>query len=200
MNEQNDGEWEALWDERLALLESQFGTAEDLVGHARVPLEFGVEAGGAADLLYFKKWVPGRLSVTADLIGAEGQIANDQGVYELAICHRNDETWGPNIISRLANYTFEIPLHPGESMDIDSVVPEGSTVVAFLFCDVARFEFRCKPAGVLLCLGITAEELSACRAGRTEQVLGALRAAGVFPYTDLRRRSVSVSSGETSSA
>ncbi|HET6828732.1 MAG TPA: suppressor of fused domain protein [Ramlibacter sp.] len=188
--QQGDDEWERLWDERLAALEAVFGPAEDLVGHAPVPLELGPEAGGAADVVYFKGWRPGRLTVTADLLGIEGPLANEQGAYELAICHRDDERWGPNIISRLANYVFESPLNPGETMDIGSAVPQGSSVAAFLFHDLARFEFRGEPAGVLLCIGITEDELDACRDGRTDQVLEALRANGVFPYTDLRRRSV----------
>lgn len=191
MDEQDgDDEWERLWDERLAALEAVFGPAEDLVGHAPVPLELGPEAGGAADVVYFKQWQPGRLTVTADLLGIEGPLPNEQGAYELAICHRDDERWGPNIISRLANYAFESPLNPGETMDIGPAAPQGSTVAGFLFHDAARFEFRGAPAGVLLCIGITEDELSACRAGRAEQVLDALRAQGVFPYTDLRRRSV----------
>ena len=185
-----DDEWEQLWGERLAALEALFGPAQDMVGHAAVPLELGPEAGGAADVVYFKDWQPGRLTVTADLLGIEGPLANEQGAYELAICHRDDERWGPNIISRLANYAFEAPLNPGETMDIGSAVPQGSTVAAFLFHDLARFEFRGEPAGVLLCIGITEDELNACRAGGTARVLDALRASGVFPYTDLRRRSV----------
>ena len=197
MDEPDDREWEALWDERVAILESQFGAADELVGHAPVPLEFGAEAGGAADLLYFKNWKPGCLSVTANLLGTEAQHANDLGAYELAICHRDDENWGPSIISRLANYTFDCPLNPGETMDISSAAPEGSSVAGLLFCDLARFKFRGKPACVLLCIGITAEELSACRDGRVGQVLDALNATGVFPYTDLLRTSVIPASGDT---
>ena len=188
--EEHQDEWEELWGERLAVLQAQFGAADDAVGHAAVPLRLGPEAGGAADVLYFRNWTPGRLSVTAELLGFDDQPANALGQYELAVCHRDDEGWGPNLISLLANYTFDCALEPGETMGIESAVPDGSDVVALLFCDLARFDFRDAPAGVLLCIGITREELDACHADRGDEVLAALKAAGVFPYTDLRRPSV----------
>lgn len=194
MDDRRD-DWQALWDKRLAALEAQFGAADDVVGHAAVPLRLGAEAGGAADVLYFRSWTRGRLSVTAELLGFDDQPANVQGQYELAVCHRDDEGWGPNLISLLANYTFDCALEPGETMGIESAVPDGADVVALLFCDLARFEFGGAPAGVLLCIGITREELDACHADRGDEVLAALKASGVYPYTDLRRRSVVSAAG-----
>lgn len=191
MSEQDDDlAWEQLWDDRLGALEALFGPADDAVGHAPVPLAFGAEAGGAADVVYFSRWREGRLSVTAGLVGPGDQAPNEQGAYELAVCHRDGERWGPGLISRLAAYTLEAVLNPGETMEIGSAVPDGATVVGFLFDDMARFEFRGRAAGVLLCLGITADELARCRAGGTADVLHALRQRGVYPYTDLNRASV----------
>ena len=46
-----------------------------------------------------------------------------------------------------------------------------------------------KPAGLLLCIGITADELLACRQGRRGDVEDALKNADVYPYTDLYRQS-----------
>src|SRR4051812_40779039 len=78
-----DGGWEVWWDARTAALEVVLGKSEDLVGHSIVPFEFGVEAGGAADVLYFRNHVAGVVTVTAQLIGDDDQIRNDQGEYEL---------------------------------------------------------------------------------------------------------------------
>jgi hypothetical protein len=78
----------------------------------------------------------------------------------------------------------------GETMDMDSVVPTGSTISAFLFADFGRFVVRDRPAGMLLCLGITPDELAACRQGRRSDVEAALKNAGVYPFTDLHRKSV----------
>ena len=145
--------------------------------------------GGAADVVFFRRHIPGRVSVTSELIGCDEQIPNRFGVYELMICHRDDEAWGPNLISQLAHYTLEAELNPGETMDIGPATPPGSTIAALLFLEYARFTVRGKQAGLLLCLGITKDELKVCRKGRHQEIVEALKKANVFPYTDLSRPS-----------
>src|SRR5215831_9713668 len=61
---------------------------------------------------------------------------------------------------------------------------------ALLFSDFGRFEVLGRKAGLLLCMGITADELAACKEGRREEVEQALREQGVYPFTDLHRKSV----------
>ena len=182
-------EWTRWWDARMAAMRSVLGDADDLVGHAVVPFEMGAELGGGADLVYFRNHVPGVVAVTCELIGRDDQRENSLGNYELAICHRSDESWGPELISRLAHYTLEAVLEPNETMDIASAVPDGSTTTAFLFFEFARFEVLGRSAGILLCLGIRPEELAACRSGRTAEVKRLLRSSGIYPYTDLQRGS-----------
>ena len=189
-NKANDNEWEKWWDARVAAIEGVLGKSEDVVGHSVIPFQFGCEMGGAADIIYFCKHLPGRVSVTCELIGCEDQVPNNLGNYELMICHRDDEDWGPNIICNLAYYTLEAELNPGDTMDIDSATPEDSTIAALLFLEYARFKVRGKKAGLLLCIGITADELKACRNGRHVAVEEALKTSGVYPYTDLYRPSV----------
>jgi len=94
------------------------------------------------------------------------------------------------VISRLANYTLETPLNPGETMDIASAVPDGANIVAFLFQEYGRFKVKGRTAGVLLCIGITSDELELCRKGQGEMVERALRDHAVYPFTDLYRGSV----------
>jgi hypothetical protein len=191
MNESDAGDkWTASWNARTEAMQQVLGTMDDLVGHATIPFEVGAELGGAADIVYFKMKIPGVIAVTSELIGRDDQIQNGLGNYELAICHRDEETWGPEIISRLAHYTLEAPLEPDETMDIGGAAPEGSTITAFLFQEFARFTVLGRKAGLLLCIGLTADELKACHEGRTTKVISALKERGVFPYTDLTRTSV----------
>jgi Suppressor of fused protein (SUFU) len=189
-NEQHDDEWTLWWDARVAAMESVLGMTADTVGHGVIPFQFGAEMGGAADIVYFRNHLDGVVAATSELIGCDDQPPNDQGNYELIICSRADDDWGPNIICQLAHYTLEAVLDPGETMDIGPAVPDGSSIAAFLFCDYGRFKVRDRNAGLLLCVGITADELSECRAGNRERVETALKDAGVFPYTDLFRDSV----------
>ena len=189
-----DDDWKVWWDARVSALEQLFGPADDMVGHAVVPLDFGVDIGGAADVIYFKHHLPGVLTVTCELIGRDDQVKSALGNYELAICSRTDDSWGGNLISRLANYTLETPLNPGETMDIGSAVPDGANVVRLLFQDYGRIKVREKDAGVLLCIGITSDELALCREGESDQVVGALKESGVYPFTDIYRSSVLIDS------
>jgi hypothetical protein len=130
------------------------------------------------------------VTVTSELIGHDDQIQNQLGNYELMICHRDGEQWGPNLISRLAHYTLQAELNPGETMDIGSIKPEEATISALLFFDYARFKVKGREAGLLLCVGITADELNACLNGRRAEVEESLKKAGIYPFTDLYRRSV----------
>lgn len=181
----------ALWNERLALLETLFGKSDETVRHGIIPFVIGANAGGTADVVCFSSHVPGRLAVTSELIGCEGQKASPLGNYELAIAHRDpEEEWGANLICRLAQYTLMVALKPGETMDIGPAAPTGSTIDAFLFFDYGSFQFRGTSAGVLLCMGITKKEKEACLAGRKDTLVETLKATHVFPYTDLVRQSV----------
>lgn len=192
MTESNheDNEWTLWWDARVAAMESILGKSADTLGHGVIPFSFGAEMGGTADIIYFRNHLDGVVAATSELIGCDEQLPNDQGNYELMICSRNDDTWGPNIICQLAHYTLECALNPGETMDIGPATPAGSTIAAFLFCDYGRLNVRDRPSGLLLCLGITADELSECRSGNRTQVEAALKSNGVYPFTDLFRKSV----------
>jgi hypothetical protein len=183
-------EWTEWWDARVAAIETVLGPCHNMVGHAPIPFELGGDVGGAADIIYFKKHVKGVVSVTSELIGLDDQVENDLGNYELMICHRDEEEWGANIICRLAYYTQRARLDPGDTMDIAEAAPEDSTTAALLFFNYATFKVRGRKAGLLLCVGITADELAACRAGERERVEEALKAADVCPFTDLYRDSV----------
>jgi hypothetical protein len=54
-----------LWSARLAALEVVIGQSDETVGHALIPFELG----GAADVVCFSNCLPGRVAVTAGLIG-----------------------------------------------------------------------------------------------------------------------------------
>jgi hypothetical protein len=186
-----DDGWKQTWDARQAALESVLGPADDLVLHAPVPFHLG----GQADVLTFRRHIDGRLAATCELLGEGSQKRNLQGTFELAIAHREDHKWGANIISKLARYTCDAVLQPGQTMDIGSAVPAKSTIAGFFFDDFKRMKYQGDDAGVLLCIGLTADEMAACRKGKRQMVYDALIAQKVFPYTDLFRPSVLKSSG-----
>src|SRR5262245_45040168 len=128
-----EDEWGVWWEARVAVIETVLGPSHNIVGHATIPFDIGADLGGGADIIYFKKHVKGIVSVTSELIGRDDQVENDLGNYELMICHRDEEDWGPDLISRLAYYTLRARLNPGETMDIGEAAPDDSTTAALLF-------------------------------------------------------------------
>src|SRR5262249_3355386 len=106
---------------------------DDTVGHRLVPFDLGTDIGGGGDVIYFKNVIPGVVAVASELIGRDDQVHNAIGDYELAICHRADQPWGGNLLRRLAYYTLEAKLNPGETMDLGSATADGSSILRATF-------------------------------------------------------------------
>lgn len=188
--EEVPSEWQQLWSARERALTMLLGEPHDRVYHSLVPLDLG----GSADVMAFPSFVRGWAFVTADLVGCGGQPENSLGAYELMICTRELDDWAPSLISRLAPYTLEATIEPGETMDMDGALPEGTTLAALVFTepDVERNRFvvQGRRAGLLLCVGITRDELEFTRQNGLGPLESLLREKQVYPFTDLRRDSV----------
>lgn len=189
-----EDEWAKWWDARTAAMQTVLGEMHNMVGHAGIPFEMGADVGGSADIVYFHKHLDGVVCVTSELIGCDDQVKNSIGNYELMICHRKDDAegqeWGADIISRLAYYTCQAELNPGQTMDIGSAVPDGSTIAAFAYFEYAKFDVLDRKAGLLLCVGITSDELEYIYNDNGDNFLQKLKEAKVYPFTDLYRKSV----------
>jgi hypothetical protein len=178
--------WEALWDARIKGMEKTFGPHDETVLHGSIPFYLGQDVGGTPDVVMFSKYTGGRLYVTADLIGS-GQSPNSAGNYELAVVHKGEEDWGVNIICQLAYYTLETPIDDGETMDIGSATPEGSSIEAFLFRRIAEFDVQDIRGNVICCIGITGSELAYKHKNGSEALIQ--RLGNNFLLTDLYRES-----------
>lgn len=185
-DETGEDDWQKNWDARVAALEAELGKADDEIATSPVPIYLG----GGADVLTFKKHIDGVAYVTAGLIGDDSQKKTPLGQYELMMCFRSANDWAPSLLSRLAPYTFDAALNPGETMDIGPAMPENSTIAGLLFVSYRQFQVNDTNAGILLCIGITESELAQCRASGSDAVLAALKEADVFPFTDLNRGAV----------
>lgn len=185
-SDHTDHDWHQLWDARLVVLESVLGASDDTVIHSPVPFYLD----GAADVLVFRKHNDGVVYVTADLIGDDRSKPSELGQYELMICLRKNADWAPQLISNLAKYTVDAVLSPNDTMDIGSALPQPTQLEAFLYVPYAKITVDDKKAGILLCLGITQDELSFVREHGPDELLSHLKQAGVFPFTDLSRQSV----------
>lgn len=181
-----DDRWTELWNARKNGLSALFGPPSDMVYHATIPFQFRAQ-GGAADVLAFANHIPGMTYVTSELTGEDvGQQESSLGHYELAICSRSDLSQAAELISRLAAYTCDATLEPGETMDIGDFFGD-SSIRALLFStfgDAKRtFRLNDDSCGVLLCIGITTEELAFAMSHGTDKLLTLLKQKDVFPYT-----------------
>lgn len=181
-----DDTWEKLWDARVKGMEQTFGPHAPEVLHALVPFHIGQDIGGSPDVVIFPSFTNGALYVTAELICSE-QPPNSMGNYELAVAHQGDEQWGVNIICQLAYYTLHTVLEDGQTMDIGSATPDGSTIEAFLFRRIAEFDVLGKTSNVICCVGITGPELEYSQTNGSAALIQ--RLGTNFVTTDLYRDS-----------
>ena len=149
--------------ERQRGLELLLGPADDVHLHGVIPFLAGLELGGTPDVLTFSSYTDlGKLYVTCELVGTEEQLPNELGQYELAVCQKEPETWGLDLILKLSYYTLESPINHGETMDIGAAVPEGSNISAFLSRCLGMYTAFARKANVICCVGITERELEYC--------------------------------------
>lgn len=183
MDAAGEDDWEEVWNARADALAQVLGRGHDNVFHAPHPFALG----GNADVMAFHHHFTGVVYVTAELTGKPNACYAD---YELMICHRSPDDWGPNIISRLAPYTQQAYIGAGESMDIDSATPVDSQIKAFLFDTYAKFALFGHDNELRVCIGITKPELEFKLEHGPEKLLAFLKRHGVYPFTDLERGSV----------
>jgi hypothetical protein len=190
--EKTNPEWQKIWDARKAALTQVLGQPSNMELHAVVPFFLG----GFADVLAFPDYVPGVTYVTAEMTGEDaGQRPASLGNYELMICARQELPKAGDLISKLARYTCDAELEAGQTMDLGTYF-EDSTIRALLFAsprdEPIRFEFLGQRYGLLLCIGVTSDELAFGRSKGTGKLLTLLKQNGVFPYTTPNRASVSL--------
>jgi hypothetical protein len=183
MGATDEDDWEEVWDARLAAISDVLGNPYENVYHAAHPFALG----GQADVAAYPARPHGVAYVTVELSGKPDACYAD---YELIICHRQPSDWGPNVISRLAPYTQQAYIHPGDSMDIDSATPADSEIKAFIFDNYASFRLFDSTFQLRLCLGITKAELKYKMDSGADRLLALLKDGGVYPFTDLIRGSV----------
>jgi hypothetical protein len=180
-----DDEWQRLWDLRRAAIEEVLGPSDETVIHSPIPFDIG----GNADVLTFSTPTNGITYVTASLIGDESSLPNEQGQYELMIRVPLRSDWAANLISQLARYTTEAVLSAGNTMDIRPALPRPTELSTLLFVTYSTISVEGQQASLLLCLGITDDELDFAHEHGSSDLVEKLKVAGVYPITDVARQS-----------
>ena len=207
----DDGAWQAAHEAKKAALERVLGPMDDLVGHAPIPFFLG----GALDLYYFTRGVPGTGIATMELIATDGSgpKPNDIGTFELVAFTRHRRS-GPNhavtpnarpdsaydrierhlaqILNASARYAFKAVLKPGDTCEMPQ--SEGQPNVCLMLDEYApngkRFVINGRRHCLLLYMEVLPRELEEARRSGSAAVLERLKQAGHYPYSDLDRESV----------
>jgi hypothetical protein len=128
--------------------------------------------------------------VTNDLLFCKQQRKNSLGKYEVAICTPKKSDWGHLILSKVAHFTLDAVLDDGHTGDISEWVDRKCAIKGLVFTKLTAFKSQGGSFGVLLCTGVTRSELDFALEHGSAKLLEKLKAEGVFPVTDMRRRSV----------
>ena len=131
--------------------------------------------------------------MTCELTGEDvGQVPSSLGHYELMVCAREELARAVDLVSELGRYTCDTCIEPGDTMDIDRYFGD-ATIRALLFAQIdqgqSSFEVSGEKCGLLLCIGITRDELELSRTSGSATLIRILKATGVFPYTVPGRQS-----------
>jgi hypothetical protein len=206
---------EEYYETKKQALECILGEMDDLVGHALIPFQ----VGGALDMYYFRKCMPGTVFASMELINPDGKgpKPNRLGTYELITCTRKVTTSAPQesfeekqkrikekritefekierrmcgIMTMIGYYSFETVLQPGETAEL----PAGEDRICLIFdkfeINGAAFKIEGKQHGLLLCMELHPSELQYARQQGTKNLIEKLKLAGVYPYSDLDREPV----------
>lgn len=177
-----------LYDTFVAVLEQELGPKDKAVIHAII----GFESGGPPDVLLFRhaQGVKGLFYVTSDLLFFQAQPKNSLGRYELAICMSAENKWAGRLLFKLSRATAQEAFDEGHTADITAWVGAECAIKGLLFTKLVSFDFEGESFGVLLGVGITRAELDYALEHDSADLLSRLKAAEVFPVTNLDRVSV----------
>jgi len=191
---------------KQAGLEKVLGPMHDLVGHAVVPFH----VGGAVDMYYFPRHLPGTGFATMELIEPDGQgpKPNRIGTYELvaftrlpmpALKEKADANLPFNHIERRLCHIFTMTgfysqqavLAPRETCEIPV---EGQPNRCLILDEYAPngtgFYIGRRRHCLLLCMEIFRSEMEFAIRDGGAMLLAKLKARGHYPYSDLDRQPV----------
>ncbi len=82
-------------------------------------------------------------------------------------------------------------MNSGETMDLGgNFVLDNSDIKALIFSQYANFKVKRKKYGILLIVGITADELEWAKENGGENLIKKLKETGIYPKTDFNRKSI----------
>jgi len=195
---------EADYEQQSQGLEHVLGKMHNMVGHAIIPFQIG----GAVDMYYFPNHISGTGFATMELLdpNGNGPKPNKFGTFELVAFTKqvydtnSNEHALFNLIERricgvfttIGNYSTEAVLNPNETCEIPGDDGKESEYLIFDLYQTGGKEFKIgdRKHHLLLCICLFKSEMEYARTNGGAELLGKLKEAGYYPYSDLDREPI----------
>lgn len=194
---------EKFYLEKDDALQHVLGKSAGFVGHAIIP--FAV--GGAVDMYYYPNLIEGTAFATQELIEYNGKspIPNKFGTYELVAFTRHPYSTGKmgegdfgkierrfcGIFTGVGNFSYMAKLGPGETCELPvNNQPNRCLIFDEFKVEGKEFTFGGKTHSLLLIIEVHRDEMQFAMDYGSGELFKLLKAANVYPYSDLDRDSV----------
>jgi hypothetical protein len=151
----------------------------------------GFDAGGPLNFCTFgiNGGVSPVIYVSCELAVRREQVPSEFGRYELlASC--SDEQWIRSVVSDIGRMSLESRFGDGHTMDIGPIVDGIAPIQGVIFEKVCSTRIRFVSYGVLRVVGVTRPEMEYAQEHGVPALVTRLKAADVYPDTQLNRASV----------
>jgi hypothetical protein len=151
----------------------------------------GFEAGGPLNFCTIGQG-SGRPCVTyvsCELAVRDEQRPTDVGRYELLVSC-DDELWVRSVVTRIGRMSFETVFGNGHTLDIGPWVCRDDPLQGVVFEQVCNCRIDVQDYGIFRIIGVSRAEMKYSREHGTPALLAKLKAAGVYPDTQVKRNSV----------
>jgi Suppressor of fused protein (SUFU) len=171
-------------------IERQVGKLDKLTITALV----GFPMGGPVNLATVGKQA-GEEFVTyasCELACYEEQQESSEGPFEIMVTS-NDEDWARAVVTAAGQVSFEAPLDAGHTIDVGPILRDiNARLQGLIFERFSTSNIGGRQYGILSAIGVTRAELDWSKENAVGELIKKLKAAGVYPRSDVRRRSVSL--------
>src|SRR5215831_1103300 len=130
--------------------------------------------------------------ISCELAIRDEQLPSGVGRYELMMTCSN-ENWCRSILSNIGRMTLGEAFSLGHTLDIEAWVGKRARIQGVIFEEFASVRIGRKQFGILSCHGVTRPELKFARENGGAALLLLLKKAGVYPMTDLKRKTIGLS-------
>jgi hypothetical protein len=171
----------------FAPLEKAYGPIDD---DSLVAI-IGFDAGGPLNFCTFHRARKNRPTtfVSCELAVRPEQRPSQAGRYEL-LATSSSEIWVRSILSGMGRMSLEARFDHGHTVDIGAWVKPRAPIQGVVLERACSARIEREPYCILRCIGVTRRELEFAQLRGTDELLGRLRAAKIYPETVLRRSSL----------